>query len=422
MLKGRDIIVQSQTGSGKTLAFAVPILQKLKLTKSSPQALVICPTRELCTQVAKEIRTLGRQLHGLVVTEICGGQPIRQQLETLRRGVHIIVATPGRLLDHLSRDSFDRHGINVVVLDEADRMLDMGFGGDVAEILQATPASRQTALFSATFPHGIKEISKQHQSAPLRITIEDKLQNTLRHQVTFCPAEEKSDVLLLLLQQYNVDRTLVFCNFKKSVNGVVQSLRRLGCSVDRLDGDLQQYQRDQVLAKFKNKSTRVLVATDVAGRGIDVDDIDLVINYELPDKLHAYQHRVGRSARAGKDGLAISIALPKQQKKVRAISEALDAQIEQVTPPPSLHLDIVSQDAKMRTIQISCGRKDKIRPGDILGALTGDAGGLKGSDIGKIDVRDKITYVAVENASATSAAKAINHGRIKKKKFRATIV
>jgi ATP-independent RNA helicase DbpA len=323
LLAGRDLIAQSKTGSGKTAAFALPILQALEVDKRSLQALVVCPTRELAAQVAREIRKLGRKHKGLAVLEVVGGQPVRGQLDALERGVHVVVGTPGRLLDHLNRGSLHCEVLTTVVLDEADRMLDMGFGADVESILSGLPKERQTALFSATFPSTIESMSRRYQRNAERITVVDPDEDAALQQFYVeCDKDEKLETLYWVMNKYPHESALLFCNFKSSVSELQQELANAGFSVDRLDGDLEQFQRDQVLAKFRNQSVRILIATDVAGRGIDVEDLELVVNFELPPKPNIYVHRIGRTARAGKAGVAVSLVSGRERSKVQAIEAA----------------------------------------------------------------------------------------------------
>jgi ATP-dependent RNA helicase DbpA len=430
MLEGRDLVGQSKTGSGKTAAFALPILQRIDVTDRNLQALILCPTRELCGQVAREVRKLGRSHAGLSVVELVGGQPARPQREALERGVHIAVGTPGRLLDHLDRRSLDPDSIQTVVLDEADRMLDMGFGEDVARILRAMPTKRQTVLFSATFPETIEAITQTFQHEPRRVTIETPEEELadIRQLKLIAHSDERLHALCWLLHSFPHESALVFCNFKSTVAELVETLSRAGVSVDRLDGDLDQFHRDQVLARFRNQSVRVLVATDVAGRGLDVEGLDLVINAELPQQPEIYVHRIGRTGRAGKQGVAISIASGPNDSRIQQAEELTGKTIESLAPEtvrePGLQalLQSLSGSPKMATILISGGRKDKVRPGDILGALTGEAGGLQGSDVGKIEVRDTLSYVAVSRSVAEQAVGRLNSGRIKGKRYRATLV
>lgn len=430
LLDGKDVIGQSKTGSGKTAAFALPILQSINIETRAIQALVLCPTRELCAQVAREVRKLGRGISGLVVLEVVGGQPGRPQRESLERGVHVVIGTPGRLLDHIQRQQLDTEALRTVVLDEADRMLDMGFGEDVGRILSSLPSKRQTALFSATFPAAIEEISAKYQRAPQRVAIDepDEELDAIRQLQLHVKPSDKVHGLCWLLHEFKSESTLVFCNFKASVAELTHELAKGGLSVDRLDGDLDQFHRDQVLARFRNQSVRILVATDVAGRGIDVKDLDLVINYELPQQPEIYVHRIGRTGRAGKEGLAISLTTHENDKHLEAAEELTGKTIERLDRTPQNDpgqdalLKAIACAPKMETILISGGRKDKVRPGDILGALTGDAGGLQSSQVGKIELQDRLAYVAVAQDVARKAVDCLNNGRIKGKRFRATLV
>ncbi len=427
LLAGRDLIGQSKTGTGKTAAFALPILAALEVKQFQLQALVICPTRELAAQVAREIRKLGRVHPDLVVRELCGGAPIWPQTEALRRGVHIAVGTPGRLLDHHKRESLDLRSIRTVVLDEADRMLDMGFLPDVEKILEGMPRDRQTVLFSATIPTTIASLCEAHQRNAAHITVAETEAETshIRQLAVISRPDQRIDALFWTLGQFPFESALVFCNFKASVAEVDANLAAAGASVDCIHGDLDQFQREQVLAKFRNGSVRLLIATDVAGRGIDVKDLDLVINYEMPAQPDIFVHRVGRTGRAGKVGVAVSIATAKERRKFADIETATKTTIERLSPPaiwPTEPSDSVTRDAQMSTILISGGRKDKVRPGDILGALTGEAGGLSGPEVGRIEIHDRFSYVAVAKKKASSANRCLNRGRIKNKRFKATLV
>lgn len=426
LLAGKDMIGQSRTGSGKTAAFSLPILQKIDVESRLLQALVVCPTRELCAQVARELRKLGRKHQGLGVLEIAGGQPVRAQTLALERGVHVAVGTPGRLLDHQQRGTLDLRGVGTIVLDEADRMLDMGFQADMEKLLRALPDNRQTVFFSATFPSSIETMSAMHQRGAVRVTIEEPelASSEIREVLVAIETENKLRALCWVLSKFEHDSALIFCNFKATVAELTRTLRGAGLSVESLHGDLEQFQRDQVLARFRNHSVRILIATDVAGRGIDVTDLALVINYELPSQPEIYVHRIGRTGRAGKQGVAVSLANSRDRGKIKAIEtltgasmETLAIKIEEAPAPQAL-----ARKASMNTILISGGRKDKVRPGDILGALTGEAGGLKGSDIGKIEIHDRLSYVAVVHEVSQTATQSLNTGRIKGKRFRATLV
>lgn len=430
LLSGRDLAGQSKTGSGKTAAFALPILQAIDVGSRTLQALVLCPTRELSAQVAREVRKLGRSHPGLHVLELVGGQPSRPQREALERGVHIAIGTPGRLLDHMERGALDSSGIKTVVLDEADRMLDMGFGEDVNRILGQLPTTRQTALFSATFPDSIETMCRSFLRNAVKVAIEDpveELTNTRQFQLIVDPDHEVH-TLCWLLHSFPHESALVFCNFKSSVAKLVRALAEMGLSVDRLDGDLDQFHRDQVLARFRNQSVRILIATDVAGRGLDVQGLDLVINFELPPQPDVYVHRIGRTGRAGKQGVAVSMATSAHDSRIEAAEEFTGHSIEAIqrdsSNDPGLDtiVDSLAQDPPMATILISGGRKDRVRPGDLLGALTGEAGGLKGDDVGKIEIHERLSYVAVALPLARAAVERLNRGRIKGKRFKATLV
>ena len=430
LLSGRDLIGQSKTGSGKTAAFVLPILQRIDLAQRSVQAMVICPTRELAAQVARECRTLGRGHAGLAVLELVGGRPARTQRDALARGVHLAVGTPGRILDLLQSGSLEVGALATLVLDEADRMLDMGFGPDVTQIVRGLPQNRQTALFSATFPESIEAMSAACQRDAERVTIKEPESAEAEIRQLQLPVAQsgKLHALCWLLHEFPHESALIFCNFKATVAELTNSLAAAGISADRLDGDLDQFQRDQVLARFRNHSVRLLIATDVAGRGIDIKQLDLVVNFEMPPQSELYVHRIGRTGRAGKKGLAISLIAPGSASKLRAIEELTGVAIESVdrSAEDDPGLDALLRDlagpAEMQTILISGGRKDKVRKGDILGALTGDAGGLQGSDVGKIEVQDRISYVAVAKGVSRVAVDRLNDGRIKGKRYRATLV
>ena len=428
LLAGRDVLGRSKTGSGKTAAFALPILQGVDLGTRSVQALVVCPTRELCAQVAREVRKLGRGHAGLAVLELVGGQPARPQREALARGVHVAIGTPGRLLDHLQREALDPRSIQTAVLDEADRMLDMGFEEDVNRILRALPSSRQTVLFSATFPSAIAAMSRKYQSDALLVTIDEKdgAPGIQQLRLAVEPAE-KVRALSWLLGEYPNESALVFCNFKATVAELTGTLDAAGLSVGRLDGDLDQFHRDQVLARFRNQSLRVLIATDVAGRGIDVQGLDLVINFELPPTPEIYVHRIGRTGRAGRKGVAISLTTNPVDERIAAAEQLTGTHIEALAWKPGgpgikALLKGIARGPKMETLLISGGRKDRVRPGDILGALTGESGGLQASDVGQIEVRQTLSYVAVSSRVSSRAVARLNQGRIKGKRFRVTLV
>ena len=417
LLEGRDLIGQSKTGSGKTAAFTLPILQNLAVDARSVQALVVCPTRELVAQVAREARRLGRKIPGLQVLDVGGGQAFRPQAEALARGAHVVVGTPGRLLDHLRRETLDLRGLRTLVLDEADRMLDMGFAEDVLQIIAASPTTRQTVLFSATFPPAIEHLSRRVQRKPVNVRIEDDAERVeIRQEVYPVTAEDKLNVLVRVLRSHP-GSTLIFCNQKATIASVVARLDAERLAAAALHGDLEQRERDQVLAMFRGGSVRRLVATDVAGRGLDIDHLDLVVNYDLPFDADTFVHRIGRTGRAGRPGRAISLGTDHDRERLREIAAAKGFKIElreagRLRAAPATAVDNV-----MRTLFISGGRKDKLRPGDILGALTGAAGGLEAAAVGKIEIHDRISYVAVADRLAEAAAARLRAGKIKGKRF-----
>jgi ATP-dependent RNA helicase DbpA len=421
LIAGKDLVGQSKTGSGKTAAYALPILNVLDLAKREVVGIVVCPTRELSAQVARELRKLGRNLAGLTVVVLSGGEAVRDQTRVLEKGVHLVVGTPGRILDHLQRRTLKVHRVATVVLDEADRMLDMGFQEDVAKILKALPPKRQTVFFSATFPASIRELSTKYQKEPLHVRIDDA-----DSEVVHVEGEQKPAALSWIFAQYPNDSALVFANQKVTVAAIAKALASMGSSVESLHGDLEQRERDLVMAKFRNGSTRVLIATDVAARGIDLDKLDLVVNYDLPNQPEIYVHRIGRTGRAGNVGLAVSLCSRAEQPRLEAIElftgSALVPIARERTPPATKAAAPANRDAKMETLRLSGGRKDKLRPGDILGALTGEAGGLAGDQIGKIEIHERFAYVAVAKNVSKKAIESLNQGRIKGKRFKAELV
>ena len=308
-LKGNDLIGQAQTGSGKTFAFAIPVIEKIFVPDKSPQAIILCPTRELCMQVASEIKKLGAHIKKFKVLAVYGGQPIGKQTRVLKKGVHVVVGTPGRVIDHIQRGNLDLIGIETVVLDEADEMLEMGFRQDIETILVNTPHQRQTLLFSATIPSEIKQIAKKYQNNPKFIKVVDKKGNipNITQYAFKCKIQNKLDGLINLIDAYNINLAIIFCNTKKSVDFVKKHLKKEEFLVDSIHGDMTQKIRDKVMNKFKNGNINILVATDVAARGLDIDDVDVIINYDVPQNYDDYIHRIGRTARAGKTGFAFTL-------------------------------------------------------------------------------------------------------------------
>lgn len=417
LLRGEDLVGQSATGSGKTVAFALPMLDRLEIDGRALQALVLCPTRELAGQVAAAIRTLGRHRPGLRVLVLAGGMPSGPQRKALQEGVHVVVGTPGRVQDHLDC-GLDVAGVRIVVLDEADRMLDMGFAESVEKILRAMPTERQTLFFSATFPPSIAAMSRNWQRKPVHVTIAETADEkpAIRQIAHFVAVEERLAALLAVLHQHAPASALVFCNLKDSVRDVAAWLAKSGFAADALHGDLEQRDRDRVMAKFRNGTTQLLVATDVAARGLDIAGLAAVVNYEFPVATDTYVHRIGRTGRAGAPGLAISLVTPRDAERFGACQAALGgAIVREPVPADQVHQKATS--AAMDTLFISGGRKDKLRPSDILGALTGEAK-VPAADIGRIEISDRFTYVALPQRVVVGLLAKSSNLRIKTRNFR----
>jgi ATP-dependent RNA helicase DbpA len=417
ILDGNDVIAQAKTGSGKTACFGIGLLSRLDLTDFNVQAMVVCPTRELADQVCNELRKLARFTQNIKVLALCGGTPARPQAESLAHGVHIVVGTPGRLQEHLRKRHLRLDNLNTLVLDEADRMLDMGFEEAVSEVISYAPKQRQTLLFSATFADPIRELSRKFQNNPLTVSIENNHQDNAIEQRFFkIDKNKRSNALGYLLAFYRPESTVIFCNTKKDCHDVANGLEGNGFSVQSLHGDLEQRDRDQVLVRFANKSCSILVATDVAARGLDIKELQAVINYELPWDPEIYVHRIGRTGRAGNTGLALSLCTPQELPRVKAIEDyqKFSAQWDEVAPFQAGREQRL--EPPMITLWIDGGRKDKIRPGDILGALTGEKG-ILGSEVGKIDIFDNHAYVAIKRDSIDSALGCLRTGKIKGRNF-----
>lgn len=408
ILAGQDVRVQAKTGSGKTAAFGLGLLQHIDATLFQTQSLVLCPTRELADQVAGELRRLARFLPNTKILTLCGGQPFGAQRDSLQHAPHIIVATPGRLLDHLQKGTVSLDALTTLVMDEADRMLDMGFSEAIDEVIRFAPASRQTLLFSATWPEAIAAISGRVQRNPLAIEIDtvDALP-AVEQQFFETSAHGKIPLLQTLLSQHQPASCVVFCNTKKDCQAVCDALNEAGQSALALHGDLEQRDRDQTLVRFANGSARVLVATDVAARGLDIKSLELVVNFELAWDPEVHVHRIGRTARAGNSGLAISFCAPEEAQRANILSEMLQIRLNWVPAPTQR--SVTPLVAEMMTLCIDGGKKAKMRPGDVLGALTGDMG-LDGADIGKITVHPAHVYVAVRQSVAHKAWKQLQNG------------
>ena len=482
LLEGRDIIGQAQTGTGKTAAFGIPLVQMIDPEDERVQAIVLCPTRELAIQAADELRRYAKYLPGVKVLPVYGGQDIEKQIRSLRGKVSIVVGTPGRVMDHIRRKSLKLEQLKMVVLDEADEMLNMGFREDIETILNGVPEERQTMLFSATMPKPIMELARAYQQNPEIIKVIRKeltVPNITQYYYEVRP-KNKSEVLSRLLDIYDPKLSVVFCNTKKGVDELVADLKGRGYFAEGLHGDMKQTMRDRVMHRFRSGKTDILVATDVAARGIDVDDVDAVFNYDLPQDEEYYVHRIGRTGRAGRTGMAFSFVVGREVYKLKDIRRYCKAKIK-AQPIPSLndvtetrvekifdridhyiedqnlnkYIDMVEEfvnekdytamdvaaaflaeilgtaDGKdagsnkedfgdtgaeegMVRLFINIGKKQGIRPGDILGAIAGESG-ISGNLVGTIDLYDKYTFVEVPREVASDVLEAMKNVKIKGK-------
>jgi len=417
-LAGRDLIGQAKTGSGKTAAFALPLLTRLNSRDFGTQALILCPTRELAAQVASEIRRLARYQQNIKVVTLCGGQAIGPQIGSLEHGAHVVVGTPGRIKDHLRKETLSLQRVNTLVLDEADRMLEMGFIDDIEAIIAATPATRQTLLFSATYPENIQLLSSRFQTAPQRVSVESlHSEQQLAQRFFVCNKNARPAALVTLLAHFRPAAVVVFCNTKQVVREVCEYLNQSGINAQALHGDMEQRDRDQVLIQFKQLSCSILVATDVAARGLDIDDLPAVVNFELPRNAEIYVHRIGRTGRAGKEGLALSLLVDAERFKLQSIGAFQQRELECESMEQLPHRSASMPLPPFVTLCVLGGRKEKVRPGDILGALTGDAG-IDANAVGKIIVTDYATYVAIARNAADIALERLLNGKIKGRKFK----
>ncbi|MDQ8020861.1 MAG: ATP-dependent RNA helicase DbpA [Moraxellaceae bacterium] len=412
-LEGHDLIAQAKTGSGKTAAFALPLLSFLNPRWLAVQGLVLCPTRELAEQVTQEIRRLARGLENIKVVTLCGGTPAGPQRASLEHGAHIVVGTPGRVMDHIERGSLKLDGLALLVLDEADRMLDMGFFDDIAWIASRCPTRRQTLLFSATYPDGIARLARQFQRNPQMIKLEEThASHKIRQRFYEVRHEERLHAVVTLLRHYRPLNALAFCNTRQQCRALLDVLQAQGIEALVLHGELEQVERDQVLIRFAHNSCTVLVATDVAARGLDIKDLEMVINVDITPDPEVHVHRVGRTGRADQNGWALSLMSSSDKRRLGAIAQACNIEpewhaLEGLTPASDAPLQ-----PPMATLQILGGRKDKIRPADVLGALTGDAGFTR-EQIGKINITDQSSYVAVARGIADEAVRRLTGGKLK---------
>ena len=419
ILEGKDLLAQAKTGSGKTAAFAIGLLNHLDVKSYETQALVLCPTRELADQVSKEIRRLARAIPNIKILTLCGGKPIVPQLTSLEHSPHIVVGTPGRILKHLvDKRSLNLDNLKVLVLDEADRMLDMGFHEDIMQIIDNMAKKRQTLLFSATYPEEIKDISDKIQNNPIDIRLETSHNENKIKQVFYeVEKGERTKTLISILHHYKPESTVVFCNRKQQAQELAEALWQEGFHALALHGDLEQRDRDQVLVQFSNKSSSILIATDVASRGLDIKDLQAVVNFELSPDPEIHVHRIGRTGRAGKEGLAFSLFMASEAHKVNRIEEYQNTTFTIENTDKLKRRENFKLSPPMVTLCINGGRKNKVRAGDILGALTAKTD-LPGKQIGKIDLFDTFSYVAVERPAAKQALKILTEGKIKGRKFK----
>ena len=484
MISGIDLIGQAQTGTGKTAAFGIPILEKVDPKLKKLQAIVLCPTRELAIQVADEIRNLSRYMHGIKVLPIYGGQDIVKQIRSLKSGTQIVIGTPGRVMDHMRRKTMKLDFVHTVVLDEADEMLNMGFREDIEFVLSGVPEERQTVLFSATMPKPIMEITKkfQNNAKVIKVTKKELTVPNIEQYYYDVKPKKKEEVLSRLLDIYSPRLSVVFCNTKKQVDLLVNALLGRGYFAAGLHGDMKQEQRDRVMQGFRTGKTEILIATDVAARGIDVDEVEAVFNYDLPQDDEYYVHRIGRTGRAGREGRAFSFVSGKEVYKLKEIQrycktkiyaqkvpslndvantkmENILDDVERVIEQEDLDMminaieervnnsEFTAMDMAAAFLKICCGmtednknteendwefgdtgagedglvrlfinigKKQRVRPGDILGAIAGESG-MDGKLIGTIDMYDKYTFVEVPREYAREVLNAMKNVKIKGK-------
>lgn len=484
MLTGKDIVGQAQTGTGKTAAFGIPLLQRVDPKERTLQALVLCPTRELAIQVAEEFRKLALFMHGIKILPVYGGQEISKQIRSLKGGVQVIIGTPGRVMDHMRRKTIRLEDIKIVVLDEADEMLNMGFREDIETILKDVPKERQTAMFSATMPGPILEIARIYQknAEMIRVVRKELTVPKIEQYYYEVSPKNKEEILSRLLDMYNPKLSLIFCNTKKMVDELTSNLQGRGYFAEGLHGDMKQQQRDRVMNSFRNGRTEILVATDVAARGIDVDDVEAVFNYDVPQDDEYYVHRIGRTGRAGREGKAFTLVVGREVYKLRDIQRYCKTKIK-LQPIPTINdvtevkaekildriysiiededlskmvdliesrineaekytsLDVAAAflkmymgedngkseeqagyadfgdtgaEAGMVRLFINLGKKQNVKPGDILGAIAGETG-MPGKLIGTIDMYDKYTFVEVPREYAPDVIETMKSARIKGK-------
>lgn len=421
ILSGEDVIGQGKTGSGKTLAFGLGLLQKLDVKTFRVQSIVLCPTRELADQIASELRRLARNIHNIKVLTLCGGIPFGPQISSLEHGAHIVVGTPGRIEEHLRKKTFKFKFVTTLVLDEADRMLDMGFQDTLDRIIEKIPNNRQTLLFSATYPDEIADIACRVLRNPTILKVPTvHEENTIKQYFHLISTDDECmSALRLLLTKHKPESTLIFCNTKSDTKDVANELTYYGFYALAIHGDLDQRERDQALIRFSNGSVSVLVATDVAARGLDIKGLDMVINFNIAHDAGMHVHRIGRTGRAGKHGVACTLFTDREAHKLDALNIDLFSVNDPL--PSDIHLNQPIKKPVMTTLKIDGGKKQKLRPSDIVGGLTGKRG-IPGDKIGKINVASNWTYVAVNSKLIKTALRKIQNDKIKGKTFRVRIL
>ena len=419
ILANKDVIAKAKTGSGKTATFALGLLNKLDVKRFRVQTLVLCPTRELADQVAVEIRKLARGIHNIKVLTLSGGMAFGPQVGSLEHGAHIIVGTPGRVEEHLRKANLNLDDLTTLVLDEADRMLDMGFQQALDDIVSYMPKQRQTLLFSATYPAKIEKTAQRIMQSPVTVEVQDShsKQSIVQTLYQVENNEARVEAIRLLLQAHQPETTLIFCNTKIDTDQVANELRAVGYEALALHGDLEQKQRDQTLVRFANRSVSVLVATDVAARGLDIEALDLVINYQIARELEVHTHRIGRTGRAGAQGIACSLYTQRDNHRIGLLEDYLKQKFERGDLPPISLLRQPPFSPSMVTLQIDGGKKQKLRAGDIVGALTG-VDGIPGTEIGRIQVSDQWAYVAVAREHSKTAFNKLSEGKLKGRSFK----
>ena len=423
ILDGRDVVARAKTGSGKTAAFGLGLLHTVDPDRrpTGPRALVLGPTRELVEQVAEALRRLAQCRANTRIVTICGGRAIRPQRNALQQGAHVVVGTPGRIADHPRRGNLDFSGLTTLVLDEADRMLDMGFIEEVSGIVEHCPQPRQTLLFSATFPAQIDRLIANIQREPVMVQVDtDVSAAALRQEVVRCARGMRYEAVAAVLAWHDPSAALIFCETRQDCEGLRRHLARCGASVLTIHGGLEQRERDDVLVQFSNGSARFLVATDVAARGLDIPALPLVVQAELARDPEVHVHRIGRTARAGAQGLAVCVvAADREEERLERIEAELGRSIPVATPP----LDATPRfrPSRYRTLLLLAGRKHKLRKGDVVGALVKD-GGIPPEAIGDIRLGPITCAVALERAQAVKALRYLRRGRIKKARIRATLL